>query len=329
MQSPTTENVQIKTPLEAASQEALRVLKAQTEDIDALYVDMAKCLKTVPDELAQQTQQEIDSLNRASVNFKQVQREVSDMSKELRARLGDARKSTRYKRLRILNTPSNGSIDLQEKQLSHFATGMNVYKLMLLTMSGAFLGVVIESLFFLLYVGHYIRRSGLIYGPFNFVYGFGAAAMSAVLYKFRNKGRFSSFIWGMIIGSAVEYVCSWVIEVATGARSWDYTGQPFNLNGRVSLLSALCWGALGVFWIKDVYPYIARFILKIPNSIGKALVIVLAVCFLADGLLTCATLMRWSQRRTGVVPVNQVERVLDEYYPDSYMEQRFPSMVFK
>jgi|GEM_PF-4663813 len=63
-----------------------------------------------------------------------------------------------------------------------FASGLNFYKLFWIFFVGCFLGVVIETLYCLVTRHHFESRQGLIYGPFNLVYGLGALAMTLGLY---------------------------------------------------------------------------------------------------------------------------------------------------
>lgn len=53
-----------------------------------------------------------------------------------------------------------------------------MYELFWIFFIGCFLGVVIESIWCLVTRGYYESRSGLIYGPFNLVYGFGVLLMT-------------------------------------------------------------------------------------------------------------------------------------------------------
>ena len=43
-----------------------------------------------------------------------------------------------------------------------------------------------------------------------------------------------------------------------GTVSWDYSGTPFNIDGRTNLMFALIWGTLGLIWIKEIYPAMSR-----------------------------------------------------------------------
>lgn len=87
------------------------------------------------------------------------------------------------KKLRILPpAPTNAQIDYREKQEAHFAQGITFYKLFWVFFIGCFAGVVLETLYCLIQRGHYESRVGLIYGPFNLVYGIGALCLTGALY---------------------------------------------------------------------------------------------------------------------------------------------------
>ena len=81
--------------------------------------------------------------------------------------------------------------------------------------------------------GYFESRAGLVYGPFNLLYGVGATALTLLLYRYRNRSASISFFGGVIIGSAVEYLLSWAQETLFGSTSWDYSAVPLNINGRI------------------------------------------------------------------------------------------------
>lgn len=233
------------------------------------------------------------------------------------------------KKVRILPpAPTNAQIDYREKQEAHFAQGMTFYKLFWVFFIGCFAGVVLETIYCLIQRGHYESRVGLIYGPFNLVYGIGALCLSGALYQFRNRGRVFSFVGGFVVGSVVEYACSWFQEVCFGSTSWDYSNMPYNLNGRICLLYSIFWGILGIFWIKNIYPRMAKWILKIPNKVGKPLTWVLLVFMVFNSVMTLFTSLRWTARREGVEPRNAFEAYLDEHYPDERMQKIFANAEF-
>ena len=255
----------------------------------------------------------------------------NDLIDEVETRLKETEKYDRRKKkkLRILPPPpTNAQIDYRERQEAHFAQGMTFYKLFWVFFIGCFAGVVLETIYCLIQRGHYESRVGLIYGPFNLVYGIGALCLSGALYQFRNRGRVFSFVGGFVVGSVVEYACSWFQEVCFGSTSWDYSNMPYNLNGRICLLYSIFWGILGIFWIKDIYPRMAKWILKIPNKVGKPLTWVLLVFMVFNSVMTLFTSLRWTARREGVEPRNAFEAYLDEHYPDERMQKIFANAEF-
>ena len=255
----------------------------------------------------------------------------NELIDEVETRLKETEQYDRRKKkkVRILPpAPTNAQIDYREKQEAHFAQGMTFYKLFWVFFIGCFAGVVLETIYCLIQRGHYESRVGLIYGPFNLVYGIGALCLSGALYQFRNRGRVFSFVGGFVVGSVVEYACSWFQEVCFGSTSWDYSNMPYNLNGRICLLYSIFWGILGIFWIKDIYPRMAKWILKIPNKVGKPLTWVLLVFMVFNSVMTLFTSLRWTARREGVEPRNAFEAYLDEHYPDERMQKIFANAEF-
>lgn len=169
-------------------------------------------------------------------------------------------------------------------------------------------------------------RTGLIYGPFNPVYGFGAVIMTLCLHKLSKKNDMWVFIGGMLIGGAFEYLCSWVQEVLVGTVSWEYSQTPLNLGGRTNLLYSLFWGILSLCWVKWGYPLLSCAIEKIPNRWGKAITWVLVVYMAANMAISGLAVSRQTDRHMGIPPANAVSEFLDIHYPDSFLEKFYPNM---
>ena len=247
---------------------------------------------------------------------------------EIETRLKELEKRAKHKFHLVPPAPTNAQIDYAEKRMRHFAQGKSFYKLFWVFFIGCFLGVMVERIWCFVRYGLYEPRVGLIYGPFNLVYGIGAWALTLALYPFRNRGKIFSFIGGALVGSAVEYACSWFQEMVFGSVSWDYSSQPFNLNGRICLLYSIYWGVLGVLWIKELYPRMAKLILKIPNKVGKPLTFVLLIFMVFNTVMTGLTTLRWMERCQGKPADNAFEVYFDEHYPNERMESILSNLVF-
>lgn len=224
--------------------------------------------------------------------------------------------------------PDMAAIEREERRIRHFAQGLNFYKLFWIFFIGSFLGVVVETIWCILTRGQYESRVGLLFGPFNLVYGFGALALAIGLYWLRTKRDALILLGGAVIGSGVEYVCSWVQERMFGSHSWDYSQMPLNVNGRISLLYSLFWGFLAIWWVKDIFPLLSRWILKIPNRVGKPLTWALCLFMLVNTVMSGYAVTRWVERQQDLPATDEMEEWMDAHYPDNRMKKIYANMEF-
>ena len=318
------------------TKQELKTLEQDTEatlssQYDALAKGTQEGISSMP-RLKNSMLEEADLLLDASDNFARLSIKTREQADELKTRVKEAEQveRKRKKKFHILPVkPTNAEIDYEEKVTKHFAQGATFHKLFWVFFIGCFGGVVIETLWCILKKGHYESRTGLIYGPFNLVYGLGALVLTYSLYKYRNRSSIYSFIGGFISGSIVEYLCSFFQELVFGSTSWDYSQMPFNLHGRICLEYSIFWGLLGIFWIKTIYPFMATWILKIPNKVGKPLTVVLLLFMVFNSTMSGITVYRWYERQHNIPSSNILETYIDQHYPDSRMERIYANLEFK
>lgn len=208
-----------------------------------------------------------------------------------------------------------------------FASGLNFYKLFWVFFIGCIVGVIIETLWCLLTRFHYESRTGLIYGSFNLVYGFGALLMTVGLYWLREKRDLWIIIGGFIIGTGFEYICSLTQEAMFGTVSWEYSNFPLNIDGRVNMLYSLFWGLLALIWVKHLFPLLTKYIEKIPNSFGKVLTWILLVFMIFNTFMSACVVGRMSARYKNIPSSNSFEEHIDEKYPDERVKKIYPNMI--
>lgn len=307
--------------IEKESLKLLETVEDTKAETNAFYPELLN--KDVPEE---EICAKAASLKRASSNITKALAQTYAVSDEFNARWHDIKK--RRKKRALLSAPANAEIDMTESSSEHFARGLNIYKILLLCFIGSFAGVVIEMIWCLVTNGYIESRSGLVYGPFNLLYGAGSVVLTVCLYRFRNRGVWISFLGGAVVGSIVEYICSWGQELVFGSRSWDYSEMPFNLNGRICLLYSVFWGLLGVLWIKNLYPRISKLILMIPNKAGKIVTWLLTAFFVFNSIVSVVSVYRWSQRAAGIEPSGTFWEIIDQRFPDERMEKVYANMEF-
>ncbi len=207
-----------------------------------------------------------------------------------------------------------------------FARGCGFFKLASLFILGAFLGDIVETVFCLVTTGRLMSRSSLVFGPFSIVWGLACALLTWILYRYRDKSDRYIFVFGTVLGGAYEYVCSVFTEMAFGTVFWDYSEIPFNLGGRINLLYCFFWGIAAVVWMKGVYPFLSRWIEKLPARMGKVVCSVLLVFLAADMLVSALALARYSERQAGKAEQTAVGQALDEFFPDGFIEKRYENL---
>ncbi|MFV0351743.1 MAG: putative ABC transporter permease [Oscillospiraceae bacterium] len=209
-----------------------------------------------------------------------------------------------------------------------FADGLNLYKILWVFIIGCVLGVIIETLYVYATTGVWMRRSGMLYGPFNQIYGFGAVLFTVLLYRYRNRNSMVIFLAGGTIGLVFEYLCSLIQELVFGSVSWEYSEMSTNIGGRTNLMYGVGWGILGLLFITQFWPFMSEIIERIPNKIGKTLTIVVSVVLALNLALSGAAVLRQRLRTEGHAPLTFIGAWLDATYPDEVMAEKYPSMEF-
>ncbi len=154
-------------------------------------------------------------------------------------------------------------------------------------------GLIIETIFCYVTTGVIESRKGLIWGPFCPVYGVGATLLILLLNPYQDK-LIKLFVMGSILGNAIEYLLSFILEAYYGTRFWDYSYLKWNLNGRICILYSIYWGILSVILIRFVKKGMDKFIYKIPNS--KLFQIVIIIAIIIDVIATIWAITSYQDR---------------------------------
>lgn len=144
----------------------------------------------------------------------------------------------------------------------------------------SFLGWVWEVCLYLVREQRFVNR-GVLAGPWLPIYGAGAVFLYFLLRRLPPKLP-PVFLVSMSVCSVLEYGAGWALERMWGVRWWDYSEMPWNLNGRICLMSCLLFGAGGVllrFVLLPVYTAVYR---KSSAVARLAIGISLLVLFIAD-----------------------------------------------
>lgn len=157
---------------------------------------------------------------------------------------------------------------------------MNVFSLMLFFSIYSFLGWIAESVFCSFLGGKFVSR-GFLVGPYCPIYGFGATLILLLLMPF-SRNLLLIFVLGMVLTSSLEYLSSYLLEKLFHKSWWDYSNHRFHVNGRISLVFSLVWGASCVFLVYILHPLVNRILRNLTSDTVSILALLLLLLFLGD-----------------------------------------------
>ncbi len=214
-----------------------------------------------------------------------------------------------------------------------FAKGICFDKLFTIFIIGSILGSLYEELLnlFLVYsrTGNIVweYRRGVIYGPFNVIYGFGAIIIVSLLID-KNHKWYQTVLYGALLGGGIEYFIGFLQETFTNSVSWDYSHKLLNINGRVTIPYMILWGVFSFLFVKYLYPFISSKIEKIPYNLGKLLVNILFVFMVINMTISWTAIIRQNLRNNNIPAITPYGKFLDKHYDDEFLKKYFPNMSF-
>ena len=189
------------------------------------------------------------------------------------------------------------------------------------------IGIAIETIYHFVLYGDYQNRTGMLWGPFSPIYGFGAVLMTLALNRLRDKNVLVIFLGSAVIGGAFEFFVSWFLEIAFGITAWDYSGTFMSIGGRTNAMFMFFWGVLGVVWVKLLMPWMFKLIYLIPWDWRYGVTTAATVFMLVNGAMTLQALDCWYERENGLPVQTHVQEFFAEHYDNDFMVHRFQSMT--
>lgn len=158
----------------------------------------------------------------------------------------------------------------------------------------AFLGWCTEVAYKAVTVGQFVNR-GFLNGPVCPIYGFGMVFVIWALTPVVDNA-FLLFAGGFIITTALEWLTGFVLEKLFHAKWWDYSGEPFNINGYVCLKFSILWALACMLIMNVIHPLIAAAVAIVPVFIGKIIAGISLAALAADSVLTVNTVTKLNRQ---------------------------------
>jgi uncharacterized membrane protein len=121
----------------------------------------------------------------------------------------------------------------------------------------------------------------MLHGPWLPIYGGGVVLIAVLLYRLRNRPALEVAAIVVLCGF-VEYMTSWITELSTGMRWWDYTGYFLNLNGRICGEGLAVFALGGMAAVYLLLPILDAMVTRINPRVLVPVCTVLLVCFAGD-----------------------------------------------
>lgn len=145
-------------------------------------------------------------------------------------------------------------------------------------------GGLLESFYLWILNGNF-NIGGFLYGPLRPIYGFGSLLLYLIGKKI-NKNNLVIILNSIFICSFFEYLSGYFLELIFDKKWWDYSMEPFNLHGRISLLNSLIWGVIGIVFIKKIEPYIRKLFNKLDNNVLEKTLKFSIIIFMLDFMMS-------------------------------------------
>jgi len=159
----------------------------------------------------------------------------------------------------------------------------------------AVLGWIMETVFALCTLGHFVKR-GFLYGPLCPIYGYGALMLILFFRKYK-KNNIKLFFYAAIIFSGFEYFVSYILEALFSMHWWDYTNEFLNLNGRIGIFYSVAWGIIALLFINYIFPFVKKkcnkLLSKIPYIVQASIIYILSTIFIVDTMASCIRYLGW------------------------------------
>jgi len=205
-------------------------------------------------------------------------------------------------------------------------TNTKFYLYFWIFMFGSIFGVLSESLWRLVTRGIFVVRVGVIYGPFNPIYGLALVLITICLVNLSDRSILFIVFIGALVGGLFEYSASLIQQTFFGTISWDYHKFAYNINGRVNVPYAVLWGLIGAVWITVFYPSVKCLISKIPQKPGVFITYLLVLFMMLNITISAAAVYRETERSREIPPDNFAKIFLDTHYPDDFLHEIYPNM---
>ena len=181
--------------------------------------------------------------------------------------------------------------------------GAKIFEILTYFIIYSFLGWIMESIVRSVSEKKIIN-TGFLKGPVCPIYGIGAIIMLLFLERYQNKPILLFFI-AIIVLTTWEYLVGVLLEKIFHTKYWDYSEQKFNFQGRICLVNSICWGILGVLFVKYIHPFVEKELQFVNPTILKIVIGVISIIFIID---TIESIVKTKNIKDGLQKIEEINK---------------------
>lgn len=167
----------------------------------------------------------------------------------------------------------------------------------------SFLGWVMESIVRSI-AEKKIINTGFLIGPICPIYGIGAIIIFLFLNQFENN-LVLLFLISVIVLTIWEYLVGVLLETIFHTKYWDYSDHKINFQGRVCLTNSICWGVLGILFVKYIHPFIQEMVAKVDIRLLHYTIGIISVVILVDIIISVVKIKNIKETLAKVEALNK------------------------
>lgn len=141
---------------------------------------------------------------------------------------------------------------------------------------------------------HKLLNRGFCHGPWIPLYGSGAVLMVLITQPYQDS-IVLVYLSGIIGATLLELATGFAMFHIFKIRWWDYSAEPFNLDGYICLGASIAWGFLAVILTEVLHPMVLRLLSGWSHGFQTIFVTVFYIVFAADML--SSFLAAWDIRK--------------------------------
>lgn len=132
--------------------------------------------------------------------------------------------------------------------------------------------------------------SGILYGPWTMIYGFGSLIIllySKMLFRKLKLKKIIEiilfFISVTILLTILEFIGGKTIEILFNEVLWDYSKLKYSFGKYIALEVSLVWGIMSLLLIYVIHPKLKKYIKKIPKYVTKTILTIFCIDVIIKG----------------------------------------------